>query len=154
TGKLPEVHAILRGKEHWFPDVAHFNEFRENEEAAGGELSVSDAPSSPKSKIGAPDLADHRKSPEPAAEGSAEPGANGQPDAPSELHFTELHEVRTINRALAALARFFKDEKIGVDFYLDMLIPQERTGSDRPRYILRRGEHEVSLEDLRGLPSA
>ena len=35
-----------------------------------------------------------------------------------------------------------------------MLIPQERTGSDRPRYVLRRGEHEVSLEDLRGLPSA
>ena len=53
---------------------------------------------------------------------------------PSELHFTELHEVRTINRALAALARFFDDLKIGLDFNLDMLIPQERTGSDQPRY--------------------
>ena len=35
-----------------------------------------------------------------------------------------------------------------------MLIPQERTGSDQPRYVLRRGEHEVRLEDLRGLPHA
>ena len=79
----------------------------------------------------------------------------GQPAEPSELHFTELHEVRTINRALAALTRFFHDLKIsGLTFSLDMLIPQERTGSDQPRYVLRRGEHEVRLEDLRGLPHA
>ena len=39
-------------------------------------------------------------------------------------------------------------------FDLNMLIPQERTGSDQPRYVLRRGEHEVRLEDLRGLPHA
>ena len=35
-----------------------------------------------------------------------------------------------------------------------MLIPQERTGSDQPRYVLRRGEHDVPLEDLRGLAAA
>src|SRR5207237_6041129 len=52
--------------------------------------------------------------------------------------------------------RFFHDLKIsGLNFNLNMLIPQERTGSDTPRYVLRRGEHdEVRLEDLRGLPSA
>jgi DNA gyrase subunit B len=147
TGKLPEVHAILRGKEYWFADVAQFNNFREEQEAAGGELSVSDAPSNPKSKIQNP------KS-ELATEHPAEPGANGQPSEPSQLHFTELHEVRTINRALAALTRFFQEQKIGISFNLDMLIPQERTGSDTPRYVLRRGEHEVRLENLRGLPSA
>lgn len=147
TGKLPEVHAILRGKEYWFADVAQFNSFREEQEAAGGELSVSDSPSSPKSKV------QNSKSPEPA-KSSTEPDANGQPAEPSQLHFTELHEVRTINRALAALARFFQEQKIAVSFSLDMLIPQERTGSDQPRYVLRRGEHDVRLEDLRGLPSA
>jgi DNA gyrase subunit B len=35
-----------------------------------------------------------------------------------------------------------------------MLIRQERTGSDQPRYVLKRGEHEVALEDLRGLAAA
>ena len=70
------------------------------------------------------------------------------------MHFTELHDVRTINRTLASLVRFFDDLGIDLKFNLNMLIPQERTGSDRPRYVLRRGEHEVSLEDLRGLPSS
>jgi DNA gyrase subunit B len=145
TGKLPEVHAILRGKEYWFADVAQFNEFREREEAtAGGEISVSDEP---RGAGVSPALPTRRASEGPPAAG------NGQP-APSQLHFTELHEVRTINRSLAALTRFFAEQKIGVDFSLDMLIPQERTGSDQPRYVLRRGEHEVRLEDLRFLPSA
>jgi DNA gyrase subunit B len=139
TGKLPEVHAVLRGKDYWFTSLDEFNRFREDEEAAGGEISISDSPTQARS----------------ASEGSASPAANGngQPAEPSQLHFTELHEVRTINRSLAALARFFQDEKIGVPFDLDMLIPQERTGSDQPRYVLRRGEHEVRLEDLRGLPA-
>jgi DNA gyrase subunit B len=60
---------------------------------------------------------------------------------------THLHEVRTINQGLADLKNEFK-------FDLDMLIPAERTGSDTPRYVLRRGEHEVALIDLRGLAAA
>jgi DNA gyrase subunit B len=140
TGKLPEVHAILRGKEYWFPDVARFNEFREKEEAASGELSISDGPSTGGQEAGAV--------PAPHA------GGNGQPAAPSQLQFTELHEIRTINRSIAALARFFDELGIDLKFDLSMLIPQERTGSDQPRYVLRRGEHEVRLEGLRGLPSA
>jgi DNA gyrase subunit B len=140
TGKLPEVHAVLRGREHWFADVVAFNDFREQEEAAGRSISVSDM------------AAGTGALPQGAKEPVEEP-TNGSA-APSELHFTELHEVRTINRSLAALTRFFDDLGIDLKFNLNMLIPQERTGSDRPRYVLRRGEHEVSLEDLRGLPSA
>ena len=34
---------------------------------------------------------------------------------------------------------------------IESLIPQERTGVQEPRYILRRGENEIPLEDLRGL---
>ncbi len=143
AGKLPEVHAVLRGKEHWFGDVAAFNEFREQEEAAGRSISVSDT-----AAVSGAALA-----PAPSAAEASEEPTNGSA-APSELHFTELHEVRTINRSLSALARYFDDLPIEVKFSLDMLIPQERTGSDLPRYRLVRGEHEVSLEDLRGLPSA
>ena len=60
-----------------------------------------------------------------------------------ELHIVELHEVRTINSGLRDL------ESLGFD--LNSLLTQERTGEQKPRYILRRGDHEVSLEDLRGL---
>jgi len=146
TGKLPEVHAVLRGKDYWFTSLDAFNQFRQEQEEAGGrEISISDTHGD-----GADGSAKHPGGQPPA--GSAT--GNGQPAEPSQLHFTELHEVRTINRALAALARFFNEQKIDLPFNLDMLIPQERTGSDQPRYVLRRGEHDVRLEDLRGLPSA
>jgi len=62
------------------------------------------------------------------------------------LHITELHEVRTINAGLKELA------KLGFD--VQSLIPQERTGVEEPRYVLRRGESTTQLEDLRGLPPA
>ncbi len=151
TGKLPEVHAVLRGKDYWFTSLDDFNRFREEQEAAGGELSISDSSSAQSRNGGKSHGAPHK----PAGEEHTEPTAgNGQPAEPSQLHFTELHEVRTINRALTALARFFQDLKIDLPFNLNMLIPQERTGSDQPRYVLRRGEHEVRLEDLRGLPHA
>jgi DNA gyrase subunit B len=144
TGKLPEVHAVLRGKDYWFTSLDAFNQFRQEQEEAGGQISISDT---------------HGDGADKAAPGghtlpAASANGNGQPAAPSQLHFTELHEVRTINRALAALKRFFEEQKIGLPFHLNMLIPQERTGSDQPRYVLRRGEHEVRLEDLRGLPGA
>jgi DNA gyrase subunit B len=160
TGKLPEVHAILRGKDYWFTSLDEFNRFREEQEAAGGELSISDTLGESGRLVGnalrgvppGPGADTPTRSASEGPPASAE--GNGQPAEPSQLHFTELHEVRTINRALTALARFFQDLKIDLSFSLDMLIPQERTGSDQPRYVLRRGEHEVRLEDLRGLPSA
>src|SRR5439155_14049551 len=163
TGKLPEVHAIFHGKERWFTDLDAFNRFREEQEAAGGgEISISDSPTTHargpvgNALRGVPPKPGETDTPtRSVSEGPAEPATgNGQPAEPSQLHFTELHEVRTINRALAALSRFFQEHRIDVPFNLDMLIPQERTGSDQPRYVLRRGEHDVRLEDLRGLPHA
>ncbi len=59
------------------------------------------------------------------------------------LHIVELHEVRTINNMLQELSR--------LGFSLDDLIPQDRTGSEEPRFKLQRGEHMTGLEDLRGL---
>ncbi|HUE17429.1 MAG TPA: DNA gyrase subunit B, partial [Planctomycetaceae bacterium] len=59
------------------------------------------------------------------------------------LHIVELHEVRTINNMLVELAK--------MGFSLADLIPQDRTGSEDPRFQLRRDEHMTGLEDLRGL---
>jgi DNA gyrase subunit B len=59
------------------------------------------------------------------------------------LHIVELHEVRTINNMLAELAK--------MGFTLTDLIPEDRTGRETPRFVLRRDEHETGLEDLRGL---
>ena len=59
------------------------------------------------------------------------------------VHVTELHEVRTINSGVSELG------KMGFD--IQALIPQDRTGIEEPRYVLRRGESTTALQDLRGL---
>ena len=58
----------------------------------------------------------------------------------------ELHEVRSLNSQLAALRQ--------MQFELDSLIPQERTGLEEPRYRLRRSDLVTGLDDLRGLLAA
>jgi DNA gyrase subunit B len=77
----------------------------------------------------------------------AAPSENGQPggEAPR-VRIVELHEVRTINAQLPVLTE--------LGFSIDALFPQERTGEEGSRYALRRGESELGLEDLRGLPAA
>jgi DNA gyrase subunit B len=137
-GKLPVFHVYLGRQEHWFTSRSELDAFLEKQEAAGGpELSISDAP------VAAAAPPPTRS----ASEGTEEAGTNGHPARASQLHITELHEVRTINQGLADLQSQF-------GFDSDMLIRQERTGSDQPRYVLRRGEHDVPLEDLRGLAAA
>ena len=55
-------------------------------------------------------------------------------------------EVRSINAGLKEL------EAMG--FGTESLLPQDRTGSEDPRYKLRRGDSEIGLEDLRSLLAA
>jgi DNA gyrase subunit B len=89
----------------------------------------------------------------------APPGGsvNGDGQAPSDpaglptnerptLIITEVHEVRTINAGLKELA------ELGFD--VQSLIPQDRTGMEDPRYLLRRGENAIAVNDLRGLLAA
>lgn len=123
TGKLPVFHVFLGPIEHWFTTRSEMETFLRSQEAeAGHELSVSESPT--------PDDAETSKE-----------SPNGHPS--SMLHITELHEVRTINTGLKDLA------KMGFD--IQSLIPQERTGTEESRYVLRRGDSEFHLEDLRGL---
>jgi len=70
--------------------------------------------------------------------------ANGEANR---VHMVELHEVRSLNSGLAALRKDYK-------FDINMLIPQERTGLETSRFVVRRGDSEIGLEDLRGLPAA
>ena len=79
--------------------------------------------------------------PDPAEEGEEEVVA---PE--NVIHVVELHEVRTINAGLKSLSNY------GLD--VQALLPQERTGIEVPRYILRRGDSDINLKDLRGLTAA
>jgi len=62
------------------------------------------------------------------------------------VQVNEFHEVRTINAALKGISEY--------GFDIDSLLPQERTGIEGARYILRRGENETGVEDLRSLIGA
>ncbi len=67
---------------------------------------------------------------------------NGEASGP-QLRIFELHEVRTINSALTDLQ--------AQGFTINDLIPQERTGIEDSRYVVRREDQEKPLEDLRSL---
>ena len=73
-------------------------------------------------------------------------GSEGNDHPASRLRIVELHEVRSINNQLAELRQ--------MGFEIDSLIPQERTGAEEARYLLRRGELATGLDDLRGLLTA
>ena len=62
------------------------------------------------------------------------------------MHIVELHEVRSINTLLSDLS--------SMGFGIESLLPQDRTGTDQPRYSFRRGESTIGLADLRGLLAA
>jgi len=118
TGRLPMFHVYYGAEERWFSSRDQLQAFvKSKEEAAGGELAV-------------------------GREDDAGKGARGG----DQLVIVDLHEVRSINSALADLA--------AMGFGIDALLPQDRTGTEEPRYTLRRGENTIGLEDLRSLLSA
>jgi DNA gyrase subunit B len=138
NGKLPVYHVFVSGRDEWFTTRAQLDDFVAQEETkAGGKLNV-DVGTIGGRAVGAS-----------AAE--ATPNTNGDAtgeataDAPR-LRIVELHEVRTINTRLPEL------EKLG--FQIEAMIPKERTGEEGSRFMLRRGENEAGLEDLRSLPAA
>ena len=128
SGRLPIYHVYIDGRDEWFATREALDNFvAQQEKAHGGKVNVD---------VGLPTTP---QSPAPT------PSTNGS-ERRERLRIIELHEVRTINTMLADLAKF--------GFDIKALIPQERTGEELPRYVLRRGENETGLEDLRGLPAA
>jgi len=124
TGRLPMYHVFYGDEEHWFTSRDDFEAFVKGKEQSSGR----------ELEVGRAD--ENRHGGEPTVNGSAGP----------QLVFVDLHEVRSINSGLKELA--------AMGFGVDALLPQDRTGSEDPRYILRRGESEIGLEDLRGLLAA
>jgi DNA gyrase subunit B len=119
TGRLPMFHVYYGGEEYWFSSRDQLQAFvTGKEQAAGGELEVGRAPDGP---------------------------AAGQ-STTDQIVIVDLHEVRSINTALADLA--------AMGFGIESLLPQDRTGTEEPRYTLRRGDNAIGLGDLRSLLSA
>ena len=129
SGRLPVYHVFVGHDEHWFTTRDTLDVFlAQHEQEVGEELNLADEPAKANG----------------TAEGRADDDLSDK-DA-GRLHIVEFHEVRSINSQLAEL------RKMG--FEIDSLIPQERTGVEEPRYLLRRGELSTGLEDLRGLLAA
>ena len=84
--------------------------------------------------------------PDPVESSDEETGEENAEDASASIHIVELHEVRTINSGLKDLQQY------GLD--IESLLPVERTGVENPRYILKRGDTEIPLKELRGLLNA
>ncbi len=136
TGKLPIYHVFLGGKEYWFTRREDLDAFVEKEEQASGEeLTVADTSLSGGNRPTEPGATSSGLVPATGAKpGAAESNGHADGEVPraSRLHIVELHEVRSINTLLADLAK--------VNFDIQSLIPQERTGTEEPRYTLRRGK--------------
>ncbi|MDO5553898.1 MAG: DNA gyrase subunit B [Planctomycetia bacterium] len=132
SGRLPIYHVFWRQKESWLLGRPELDAFLAQIEAETGEsaaeLTESDTISG---------SLHHATSDKPDQEPSTQE---------STLRVLELHEVRSLNRQLGSL------KELGFD--IDSLMPIQRTGQERPRYILRRDESEVGINDLRGLLTA
>ena len=126
TGQLPRFQAEVDGLPQWFHKRDEWEAFiKEHEpETPAGETDADDADSSTESN------------------GSAE--SNGA--ALTTLKYTDFYEIRTINAGLKDLATH------GLD--IESLLPQERTGMEQPRFVLKRDENETGMNHLRELPGA
>jgi len=131
TGKLPMFHVWFGEEEHWFTGRDQLEVFmKEKEKEEGGALTVGRADDAPPAAGTAPSTG-----PVPKTEGEGR-----------QIVFVDLHEVRSINSGLAELKE--------MGFGIESLFPEDRTGSEEPRYTLRRGDNAIGLEDLRSLLSA
>ena len=127
TGKLPMYHVYYGIEERWFASRDEFEAFvTSKEQAAGGTLPVG-------------------RIEESIAAGDTTPGT-AHDTGRDQLVMVDLHEVRSINAGLKEL------DTMG--FGIESLLPEDRTGTEEPRYTLRRGDNEIGLEDLRGLLTA
>lgn len=120
SGRLPIYHVTIGRKQNWFTTRRELDDFLAQQEQP--------APAAPDAETAPP-------------VDEAEDGVQT-----TNVHFVELHEVRSINSQMTELR--------AMGFDLDSLLPQDRTGLDDSRYRLRRGEQVIGLNDLRGLLAA
>ncbi|MEZ6087034.1 MAG: DNA gyrase subunit B [Pirellulaceae bacterium] len=137
SGRLPPLHLLVGPDEHWFQDQSDLSAFMEANNITLDLPDESDDATASESAVdGTPAGAD---------EPSAESDASADTKASVFGRLVELHEVRTINSSLKDLEP--------LNFSVEDLIPQERTGATEPRFKLVRDENVRGLEDLRTLLS-
>ena len=130
TNQLPVFHLSIGNQTHWFVNRKEMDEFiKQQEKKTGKELTVeTDA----------------------QADAAAEAEAQGKKDAEKEdqdkVRINDFHEVKTINAGLKELSSF--------GFDIESLLSKERTGMEEARYVLKRGETETGVDNLRGLVTA
>jgi DNA gyrase subunit B len=131
TSRLPMFHVFYASEENWFTSRAEMDTYVQSKEAEAAAK--------------APEKTPENGAVDGAVDGAVE-GAVESEETRIPVHVVELHEVRTINSALSDLAKH--------GFDINALLPEDRTGTEEPRYVLRRGENERSIDDLRGLVGA
>jgi DNA gyrase subunit B len=75
-----------------------------------------------------------------------ENSADEEASTANRLKVNEYHEIKTINAGLKELET--------LNLNIESMIPIERTGTEESRYVLRRGEQEIGVEDLRAVVAA
>ena len=75
-----------------------------------------------------------------------ENSADEEASTANRLKVNEYHEIKTINAGLKELET--------LNLNIESMIPIERTGTEESRYMLRRGEQEIGVEDLRAVVAA
>jgi DNA gyrase subunit B len=127
TGKLPMFHVFEGTDDYWFSE-------RDAVDAFIDERTPDEPPPTESADEGTEDGSE---------EGTEEDAIE---ELSASIHVVELHEVRTINAGLKDLQQY------GLD--VQSLLAVERTGVENPRYILKRGDTEIPLKELRGLLNA
>lgn len=140
ANRLPMYHVVVGTSSKWFFNAGEIDQYLQELGLARSSLTRQPTaePTPPTGQGEAP-------APVPSQDGGGAGATvpSTSRDGQLPVLVTEFHEVRTINAGLRELA------ELGFD--IQSLIPQERTGIEEPRYVLRRGDTEKPLEDLRGL---
>jgi len=122
TGRMPPLHLFVGVEDFWFQDIEQVEQLLSER---GLSLENGEAE-------------EEEDGPEGATRSGASAGATKPP-----VHLVELHEVRTINSGLKDLRE--------LQFEVQDLIPEERTGTTTPKFELVRGESRRGMHDLREL---
>jgi DNA gyrase subunit B len=131
--RLPTYRVLLGNREHWFFSAEQVDAFRQEQ---GGELVI----------------ADDEDTPSPDASKTSEVSSNGQANGHGKAHgelfsFQELHEIKSVNRALEKLRVF---GLVPTD-----LVPAPRIAGREPvlRFHLEHEDKKQTLTHLRVLVS-
>ena len=144
TRQAADLSRVLGTQEHWFTQARRARRLRRSAWKRKPARSRSSVPP-PAPPMPTP-LAAPPMPPLPGAAAGEEKTNGHAASRRRDCTLSSCTKCARSTRSLADLAQ--------MGFDIQSLIPQERTGTEEPRYVLRRGENTTGLEDLRGLVAA